>query len=348
MSLLWRWFGHPSPDSLLQKNDVKGLLKLIEPEYPPIVRKQAVGNLGLFRRREVVQAILALLPSEDADLRLAMVQTLGSLRDPVSVDPLIRQLEGHDPIIAAAAATALSKIADPRCVGPLVRRYIALLEGEYFTDWREPSYWDTDQLDKWKLATYQDLKGLDVELRQVQGESINGTPFIDSGDCAKLASFLELDYWHQAYGVFSILTWFNVLIVSRRHRFLYNCMMYSSSMDDLMGHVSVDDGDVEEAHWVVESGPSWAKEAAGVVISRLGRGRAFRYKGRRSEGKSVQMTSRGDDLDVAEIGCSHGALAPIFLSEKDIGDEARATGFRCGDCGKMFTVEQGRIMRSKR
>ncbi|MGD9893739.1 MAG: hypothetical protein AB7R89_01765 [Dehalococcoidia bacterium] len=42
------------------------------------------------------------------------------------------------------------------------------------------------------------------------------------------------------------------------------------------------------------------------------------------------------------VPCPHTTVAPLWDRAEDIGQEERATAYRCGACRMTFTVEEGR------
>ncbi len=46
--------------------------------------------------------------------------------------------------------------------------------------------------------------------------------------------------------------------------------------------------------------------------------------------------------------CPHAALGPRWDSAEDIGDESKATSFRCEACGETFPREEGERLRAQK
>ncbi len=57
---------------------------------------------------------------------------------------------------------------------------------------------------------------------------------------------------------------------------------------------------------------------------------------------TVQPTSTA----VEPAPCMHGALVPRWDNVSDIGQEDKATSYRCDSCYKEFTPEEARVLRA--
>ncbi|HMG94955.1 MAG TPA: M56 family metallopeptidase [Gemmatimonadaceae bacterium] len=67
----------------------------------------------------VVNALIARLGDEDADVRRAAAHSLGQLKDSRAVPGLIGALKDSDPKVRESAAEALAEFEDPRAIAPL-------------------------------------------------------------------------------------------------------------------------------------------------------------------------------------------------------------------------------------
>jgi len=67
----------------------------------------------------VVDALIARLADENAEVRSAAARSLGRLKDSRAVPGLIGTLKDRDPRVRASAADALAEFEDPRSIGPL-------------------------------------------------------------------------------------------------------------------------------------------------------------------------------------------------------------------------------------
>jgi HEAT repeat protein/beta-lactamase regulating signal transducer with metallopeptidase domain len=79
----------------------------------PTVRQDASADTG------VVEALIARLQDENADVRRAAAHSLGRLKDSRAVPALIGALKDSDPGVRASAAEALAELEDSRAVAPL-------------------------------------------------------------------------------------------------------------------------------------------------------------------------------------------------------------------------------------
>jgi HEAT repeat protein/beta-lactamase regulating signal transducer with metallopeptidase domain len=92
----------------------------------PTVRQLASADTG------VVEALVARLQDENADVRSAAAHSLGQLKDARAVPGLIGALKDSDPRVRASAAGALADLEDPRAIPAL-----AALIGDAVADVRE-------------------------------------------------------------------------------------------------------------------------------------------------------------------------------------------------------------------
>ena len=62
-----------------------------------------------------------------------------------------------------------------------------------------------------------------------------------------------------------------------------------------------------------------------------------------------RKATRGDEqgAEVATPPCSHTAIGPRWDSADDMGDESKATSYRCEACGETFTHEQAERIRAE-
>lgn len=67
----------------------------------------------------VVNALIARLEDENADVRRAAAHSLGQLKDPRAIPGLIGALKDSEPKVRATAAEALAEFEDPRAIPPL-------------------------------------------------------------------------------------------------------------------------------------------------------------------------------------------------------------------------------------
>jgi HEAT repeat protein/beta-lactamase regulating signal transducer with metallopeptidase domain len=67
----------------------------------------------------VVNALIARLEDENADVRRAAAHSLGQLKDPRAIPGLIGALKDPEPKVRATAAEALAEFEDPRAIPPL-------------------------------------------------------------------------------------------------------------------------------------------------------------------------------------------------------------------------------------
>src|SRR5688500_15759127 len=79
----------------------------------PTVRQDASADTG------VVEALIARLQDENADVRRAAAHSLGRLKDSRAVPGLIGALKDPEPGVRASAAEALAELEDSRAIAPL-------------------------------------------------------------------------------------------------------------------------------------------------------------------------------------------------------------------------------------
>lgn len=83
------------------------------PSSQPAIVRDTNADTG------VVNALIARLDDENAEVRKAAAQSLGKLKDSRAIPGLIGALKDRDPRVRAAAAESLAEFEDPRAISPL-------------------------------------------------------------------------------------------------------------------------------------------------------------------------------------------------------------------------------------
>lgn len=114
---------HPSEPDLSNAGESTRASPLPSPSQPTsttsiippasFTRQNASADTG------VVEALIARLQDENADVRRAAAHSLGRLKDSRAVPGLIGALKDSEPAVRASAAEALAEIEDARAVAPL-------------------------------------------------------------------------------------------------------------------------------------------------------------------------------------------------------------------------------------
>lgn len=110
----------PDVESMLEKKDIKGLMKFLNTENWAVRRYAALG-LGQIKDLRAVNPLIQSIKDNSAVVRAGVVTALGEIGDSRRVQPLIEVLtEDRNWRVRCAAATALGKIGDERALKPLV------------------------------------------------------------------------------------------------------------------------------------------------------------------------------------------------------------------------------------
>lgn len=108
----------PDIDRLLERKDIKGLIKALQ-HNDATVQWQAAYSLAKMGQ-EGVDHLLDALSHDSREVRLGVIEALGEIKDPRSVPPLIDLLKDTNVEVRWATAIALGEIGDPRALQPLV------------------------------------------------------------------------------------------------------------------------------------------------------------------------------------------------------------------------------------
>ena len=89
------------------------------PSVASVTSREATARQDVSADTGVVNALIARLQDENADVRRAAARSLGQLQDPRAVPGLIAVLKDSDPKVRASAAEALGELEDPRALPAL-------------------------------------------------------------------------------------------------------------------------------------------------------------------------------------------------------------------------------------
>jgi HEAT repeat protein len=116
-------FFAPDVRELLQKKDVKGLIRALRSDldttYLPAL--DALGMLGDKRATKPVIKFLKKQSRSNNSARIKACECLGKLGDSSAIRTLIEIVDNENSVTGAAAARSLGKFRDPRAVQPLIR-----------------------------------------------------------------------------------------------------------------------------------------------------------------------------------------------------------------------------------
>lgn len=96
-------------NKMIEKNDVKGLIKALDKGKGDI-RKRAAETLGTLKKPEAVEPLILLLAEDDEDLKIKSIDALGKIEDGRAVTSLIETLKDENLKIRETATIALKKI----------------------------------------------------------------------------------------------------------------------------------------------------------------------------------------------------------------------------------------------
>jgi len=114
-------FGPPNVGKLVEKRDIKGLLKALSYPKDAEVRRKAAEALGDIADPQAVESLLIAIKDESAAVRAQAASALGSIGDPRSLDMLISALKDSEPSVRRATMWALHALGDSRSVQPLIQ-----------------------------------------------------------------------------------------------------------------------------------------------------------------------------------------------------------------------------------
>jgi HEAT repeat protein len=114
--------------TLRNKQDIEGLISIINESYDKDLRIKAIQALGVIRDPRAVKALTKTLESDSWVEREAAVKSLGNLRDYLVIDPLVASLNDENKFVRESAHKALIKVAtslgkqkEPRVIRYLVK-----------------------------------------------------------------------------------------------------------------------------------------------------------------------------------------------------------------------------------
>lgn len=114
-------FGPPNVGKLVEKRDIKGLLKALSYPKDTEVRRKAAEALSDIADPQAVESLLIALKDESAAVRAQAASALGNIGDPRALDMLISTLKDSEPSVRRAAIWALHALGDARGVEPLIQ-----------------------------------------------------------------------------------------------------------------------------------------------------------------------------------------------------------------------------------
>jgi HEAT repeat protein len=109
-------------DKMLEKRDVKGLIKALGYKKDNNVVERAAEALGKIGE-PAVDALVAALKDNNTSVRRDAASALGKMKDARAVEPLITALADSDPNVRRDVAEALGMIGDARAVEPLIAAF---------------------------------------------------------------------------------------------------------------------------------------------------------------------------------------------------------------------------------
>jgi len=112
--------GFHNIQELVDKNDVEGLLEMLNYKRNWAVREEAAKALGQIRDERVVEPLIEALKDEAKTVRNRAAQSLGRIGDGRAVEPLIEALNDEEWMVKRDALWALGMIGDERAVEPLI------------------------------------------------------------------------------------------------------------------------------------------------------------------------------------------------------------------------------------
>jgi len=113
-------FGSPNIVRLEEKQDVKGLIKVLSYKKDSLVRLRSAQALGQIEDVRAVEPLVARLHDDSTGVSREAAVALGKIRDPRAVEPLIAALKTADNEVREPAAHALGLIGDARAFEPLI------------------------------------------------------------------------------------------------------------------------------------------------------------------------------------------------------------------------------------
>ncbi len=154
----------------------KELVRELQGDQDPMVRRHAAWWLGEHEYRGAVSALIEALSDESADVRLVAAWALGEIKDEYSIPALVRTLDDEDLLVREMAVLAIGEIENPSAVpvlsdvfdeekelrgaviwalGEIRGKEARIARDEAFDKWGRRS-WKNDQV--WAGNLYKDAK----------------------------------------------------------------------------------------------------------------------------------------------------------------------------------------------
>ena len=113
-------FGPPNVERLVDRQDTRGLLRALDYERDPEVRRKAAEALGLMEDEQALAPLIFRLNDDDLEVRKAAARALGQVGDPRAVDALTSLVEQGPDELAAVAMRALGEIGSADATPTLI------------------------------------------------------------------------------------------------------------------------------------------------------------------------------------------------------------------------------------
>jgi HEAT repeat protein len=113
-------FGPPNVERLVDRQDTRGLLRALDYERDPEVRRKAAEALGLMADEQALAPLIFRLNDDDLEVRKAAARALGQLGDPRAVDALTSLVEQGPEELAMVAIRALGEIGSADATPTLI------------------------------------------------------------------------------------------------------------------------------------------------------------------------------------------------------------------------------------
>ena len=113
-------FGPPNVERLVDRQDTRGLLRALDYERDPEVRRKAAEALGLMEDEQALAPLIFRLNDDDLQVRIAAARALGQLGDARAVDALTGLVEQGPDALSAVAIRALGEIGSADATPTLI------------------------------------------------------------------------------------------------------------------------------------------------------------------------------------------------------------------------------------
>jgi len=125
--------GVPNIEKLYNKGDIKGLIKALDYQKDPEIRKAAVNALGRIGNKQTAASICAALKDKNHLVSTAAAEILGKMGDPRVLEPLLQMIGEHDWYLSSAVDALVniySHLEDKALQDEMIEKMLLVLNNQ--------------------------------------------------------------------------------------------------------------------------------------------------------------------------------------------------------------------------